>query len=593
MLRCYLRSPLICLSLLAGLTGFQTGAKADFISFAQGGQFLDLVETDGVVVRFPRNADPKFQERMNALSVPVFKKLDSVLTGASPFWAVNADGTINRPPVSPADYGWFQGRILGIDYGARSGDWFDPANHDRILFQGYDADGRAEGDPISVSGLFVPKIIHEIDGPEDFVFKFSDSHLKGGPAFGSAQHRDAFYALFDPGGESYIRTGSGRPAAPEITGAYYRYLQDGAISPDAYRNMGGWDRHDPRRQMVGQMAGQYAQLNVNQFLTGAARARKYDAVPAEVDHLARQAIGILCTMILADPALVSSAVRSGFDRARQMGTICLKDMNPRNHFAFLETGFFIHHPGHMQVTAGEVLDVMLDIILAEPVFTVFMSTDVTLQDGVGGQIINPVDAGDLYDFSTELISSLFVLAAGEIAGASDSIRSKARQATAHLLSPGEISHLADKESNEIDRRFFRAAIVNLAFWEPGAGESEVNLALDLLCETGWGNIHEIEPWATSLVIKLIGYSDRALDATPQTPPLSNEEVRIWQHSLKTVARMLFESEGDKGRDVTLPEFLELHIEEKMRLLNEGNKEIVQDFLDRLGATRRSMNNCMG
>ena len=120
------------------------------------------------------------------------------------------------------------GRILNFSMGPRAGDRRDPANHDSALVEFYQHDGsKVSNKPITVSGRYIASIVHDIDTVADLSHLFSNRHELAGVQFGSDQHRDLIYGLFDPDGDLNFHKGSKFNSPKIIEGSITRDILAG------------------------------------------------------------------------------------------------------------------------------------------------------------------------------------------------------------------------------------------------------------------------------------------------------------------------------------------------------------------------------
>ncbi|MFH1489243.1 MAG: hypothetical protein ABII06_10085 [Pseudomonadota bacterium] len=409
---------------------------------------------------------------------------------------------------------YFQGRILEFKEGLHGDDWMNPVNHDQILFSAYGEKGMHQSrKPALISARMIFKAHHEVDTMADFSFLFSNRHELLGEPFGSPRHRESIYKLVDPDGDLELYKGSDAAVKGEVTeGRVSRYILYGPLSVQDFMKTAMYLTVNPRvtpfQGIHGALPGskigniQPVPVGTLELLLAMVRARKYPGYEPGFGEKAKKAVGILCGLALADPALVQETRRSRTERGAQIGlggyqvmlTVLERPVRP----LLVETG-----NRHLPVKAEEVAAAAIEVIQSEPAFRYYLGAAFLDKD--------PVNADPAFGLSKDMKGSasrgiahaLFGLASGTGGWPrGHGLGPEAKRALLTLLLPSPEDDPETREYLETDRRHFRDM-----FYQGLTAEQSTmqTFAWNVFCEHGWG--HPVDAAALAERAFIIATSD--------------------------------------------------------------------------------------
>ena len=487
-----------------GLLGFACvmPVHADFVTLHGG--VSPVITVDGESVR-SIEFDVETQQRVFQMQVEQLKTIKAAIGSSPNVHPFQPDASMfaqltpaQRDVALAAQQIQFHGRFTAYEKGTRSGDWYGPQNHDQMIFQGFAPGGSGmTGEAVAISAVLPYTVVHEVDSLEDLVWAFSDRHEISGNSFGSPAHRDSFFAIVDPAGDVFPPFGGGGETQATEEGRVTSFLINGRPSRASVAAGGGWDRFVPNRVTANEQINDYL-IDHLLLMVSAVRARQYEAVPAEMEQRIKDMMAMLCTLSLADPALVSGRYRSRAERAVELGEYC--------HRAILYSVLLDedniatrYELGVMPADRVLLADIALDLILKEDIFTIFLDADPLIEQ-------NPDEYSHLRP-GHDLFDRLLDMAFAPTDWVTDELSAKARRAAIRILDPGSISPLTDEELHIVDRRYYRSALIGFnPELEEGVtpGDNELAWSLNLLCEVGWGHPSDLNRVARDAVDGLIG-----------------------------------------------------------------------------------------
>ncbi|GMR14902.1 MAG: hypothetical protein BMS9Abin30_0514 [Gammaproteobacteria bacterium] len=420
---------------------------------------------------------------------------------------------------------FFYGKVLSYRRGTHNRPP-DDTSFDRVLFQAHGRKGaRPSRNPVEIPVSVIDWLVHEYDGPNDFVFQFSDRHELLKTPFGSPLHRASLFRLFSPQ-DPQAMPGKSEVEIPGTVreGTLTRFLISGPPSMNEMP-MASWSMHAPDFLFPGHYAGDNEGLRFNELwpngtralLLAMARAREYPAFDQEVGKMAREAAGLLCSMALQDKDVpLSPGIQIRARRAMNSGLKCFRDI--ASTLQLTREGF--NTITREEFTGGDVMPVSIsnymlaaiDLIESKEFFSRYINPVQPSQDGVVYFPSNPSPFG--LD-SGEIVRALANLAGGfSEASQSPEVRRTAEGALVRMIAPGPDESREQRREMELSRRNFRAQIMR---WsekyvttpgEPGdrpPNPRAENWLMGLYCHVGWGNHLDISAFAKQRINRARSY----------------------------------------------------------------------------------------
>jgi len=525
-----------------------------------------------------------------------------------------------------------RGRLVDYQPNPRRASWTDPASHDSILFLPYNlSNGGNPASPGRISTLWIHTLIHEYDGPEDFVAAFSDLHDQAGVPFGSAPHRRLLYALFDPKNETGLIAGNGAPTrvSPRQPGRITKFILDGPPSQESVVSSGGWDRHAPDR--LSYMANNSTRLDsggagvvgtvggIHQIVLAAARAKKYPQFVAGLYEQSLDALGILCSFALAEPGLVvAEQDRARTRRANGIGIGCLNEIEwvireqSEIHMASAwgDEGMNLV-PASMTfpLLMEDLASVALDVMMQEEIFTLYLGAPEEIPvDEFSGQAGFERVFHDYHDYPRGHIGDLIDIAAGNRSWASKQLADKASGVLKHLISPERMSHFTDAAYFEVERRYFQHDVWQFAVadskWSDVSPEyperqreAEMSIrrqqwGLDFFCTNGWGRPEDRIEFARN-VLNLVHENGwrkyRLADDANDEYALRGQTSTVEQaYQRWLLAKLLVTSPVERRDDGTLPRWLD---NEMQTMIENASDDMRPYIIAEFEMSRDSVSSC--